>query len=514
MGRCVGVGGTPRRLTPEEIVRVESAPPRIAIIVGDKRGGRSMASTAARSKHVDNADVETLLPRTSHASHEIELSEVIHGQHEIEEVVEAQPVLVASRTPLEILRTCYNRHPSLRLGFLGLTVAVLCLFVIWTFKHSSDVSSPNTNVSYPEIAKIQASDGRPGDQFGWSFGVDGEYMIVGSPWYSIRDSSMGKAYVFKRTDDEWGEEAHLEASDGSAGDMFGWSIDTDGEHVVVGAPWYDHVKGCVYIFKRSGIAWSEEAKLTASDGAAGDAFGYSVFIMGDFVIVGAPQHREGVGGYYMFQRSGTNWNSVPTLSSRFSGKGAVGFAVTGNIRSRTEGDVVLGSAGAAFVIDLNSEQVTRVISDDTPIFGNFGYAVSISGDYLVVGEQTSGSEPIEGSVYVFARVGTEWRQQVRLTSPGGAAYDCFGRQVYINGDYIAVGADSDGPYDQGSAYIYTRSGSKWTQAANLTASDGTVSNYFGEHIVISGDTIAVGAPGDRGGPTGKGAVYVYKIQST
>ena len=176
------VVATRRRLTPEEIVRVESAPPRIAIIVGDKRGGRSMASTAARSKHVDNADVETLLPRTSHASHEIELSEVIHGQHEIEEVVEAQPVLVASRTPLEILRTCYNRHPSLRLGFLGLTVAVLCLFVIWTFKHSSDVSSPNTNVSYPEIAKIQASDGRPGDQFGWSFGVDGEYMIVGSPW--------------------------------------------------------------------------------------------------------------------------------------------------------------------------------------------------------------------------------------------------------------------------------------------------------------------------------------------
>ncbi len=468
-----------------------------------------MASTAARSKHVDNADVETLLPRTSHASHEIELSEVIHGQHEIEEVVEAQPVLVASRTPLEILRTCYNRHPSLRLGFLGLTVAVLCLFVIWTFKHSSHVSSPNTNVSYPEIAKIQASDGRPGDQFGWSFGVDGEYMIVGSPWYSIRDSSMGKAYVFKRTDDEWGEEAHLEASDGSAGDMFGWSIDTDGEHVVVGAPWYDHVKGCVYIFKRSGIAWSEEAKLTASDGAAGDAFGYSVFIMGDFVIVGAPRHREGVGGYYMFQRSGTNWNSVPTPSfSRSSGQIFVGFAVTGNIRSRTEGHVVLGSAGAAFVIDLNSEQVTRVISDDTPIFGNFGYAVSISGDYLVVGEQTSGSEPIEGSVYVFARVGTEWRQQVRLTSPGGAAYDCFGRQVYINGDYVAVGADSDGPYDQGSAYIYTRSGSKWTQAANLTASDGAVSNHFGGHIVISGDIIAVGAPGERG------AVYVYKIQST
>ena len=88
VGRCVGGGGTPRRLTPEEIVRVESAPPRIAIIVGDKRGGRSMASTAARSKHVDNADVETLLPRTSHASHEIELSEVVHGQHEIEELVE------------------------------------------------------------------------------------------------------------------------------------------------------------------------------------------------------------------------------------------------------------------------------------------------------------------------------------------------------------------------------------------------------------------------------------------
>ncbi len=113
------VAATCRRLTPEGIVRVESAPPRIAIIVGDKRGGRSMASTAARSKHVDNADVETLLPRTSHASHEIELSEVIHGQHEIEEVVEAQPVLVASRTPPRDPKNLLQSSSVTAFGFSG-----------------------------------------------------------------------------------------------------------------------------------------------------------------------------------------------------------------------------------------------------------------------------------------------------------------------------------------------------------------------------------------------------------
>ena len=137
---------------------------------------------------------------------------------------------------------------------------------------------------------------------------------------------------------------------------------------MVGAP-STYNAGSAYIFKRSGIAWREEAKLTASDGGAADFFGQSVFILGDFVIVGAPRQRDWAGGYYMFQRSGTNWNSVPTPSfSRILGQIFVGFAVTGNIRSRTEGHVVLGSGRAAYVIDLNSEHVTQVISGDTPKF--------------------------------------------------------------------------------------------------------------------------------------------------
>ena len=123
-------------------------------------------------------------------------------------------------------------------------------------------------------------------------------------------------------------------------------------------------------------------------------------------------------------------------------------------------------------------------------------SVAIAGDTIVVGawlDDDNGTD--SGSAYVFTRTGTTWTEQAKLTASDGAADDQFGISVAIAGDTIVVGAyrDDDNGTDSGSAYVFTRTGTTWTQQAKLTASDGAADDQFGSSVAIAGDTIVVGA---------------------
>ena len=115
--------------------------------------------------------------------------------------------------------------------------------------------------------------------------------------------------------------------------------------------------------------------------------------------------------------------------------------------------------------------------------------MAIAGDTVVVGaynDDDNGSE--SGSAYVFTRSGTTWTEQAKLTASDGAADDFFGISVAISGDTVVIGAyaDDDNGINSGSAYIYTRSGSTWTEQAKLMASDGVRIDQFGCSVAISG----------------------------
>ncbi|MFC2031990.1 PKD domain-containing protein [Chloroflexota bacterium] len=216
------------------------------------------------------------------------------------------------------------------------------------------------------------------------------------------------------------------------------------------------------------MAGFEEIKLTASDGAADDSLGLSVSIDGDTALVGAAgDDDKGVysGSAYVYVRSGTTWTEQAKLTA---------------------------SDGAA---------------DDF-----FGYSVSISGDTALVGaylDDDNGSN--SGSTYVYVRSGTTWTQQAKLTASDGAADDSFGYSVSISGDTALVGAcyDDDNGSNSGSACVYVRSGTTWTQQAKLTASDGAADDFFGYSVSISGDTALVGAWGDQDKGVESGSTYVY-----
>ncbi len=216
------------------------------------------------------------------------------------------------------------------------------------------------------------------------------------------------------------EQAKLTAKDGAVFDSFGVSVALSGETAIVGAD-LDHVganaeQGSAYVFTRSGGVWTEEAKLTAGDGAAGDEFGFSVAISGETAIVGAYGDDAGANGdqgsAYVFIRSGGVWTQQAKLTA---------------------------SDGAA--------------GDE------FGRSVAISGETAIVGAGLDdvGANGNQGSAYVFILSGGVWAEQAKQTASDGAAFDLFGVSVALSGDTAIVGAyldDVGANGDQGSAYVY------------------------------------------------------------
>ncbi|SEM36680.1 FG-GAP repeat-containing protein [Stigmatella aurantiaca] len=142
----------------------------------------------------------------------------------------------------------------------------------------------------------------------------------------------------------------------------------------------------------------------------------------------------------------------------------------------------------------------------------FGYAVAVHGNTAVVGaplDDDSGTD--SGSAYVFVRSGTVWTQQQKLTSPGTAAGDVFGHAVTVYGESAAIGAPHDGTAGSrsGAAYVFTRSGASWTQQQKLTAPDAAAEVRFGFSLSLNGTAVLIGAPYDSGNGGGSGAAYVF-----
>ena len=184
--------------------------------------------------------------------------------------------------------------------------------------------------TWTQAAKAIASDGAANDEFGWFVDIDGDYAIVGAHHDDDSGNTSGTAFIFKRNGTTWTQQQKLTASDGAAGDKFGQSVSIDGDFAIVGALWNSEkatYAGAAYIFVRSGTTWTQQAKLLASDGAYDDRFGYSVAIDGDYAVVGSTLDDDkgtSSGSAYIFVRSGTSWSQQAKLTAN---DGAARFQV-------------------------------------------------------------------------------------------------------------------------------------------------------------------------------------------
>ena len=226
-----------------------------------------------------------------------------------------------------------------------------------------------------------------------------------------------------------------------------------GDYAVVGACEKDDVgidSGSVYIFVRSGTTWTQQQKLTASDADQFDYFGYSVSVSEDYAVVGANGDNSLKGSAYIFVRSGTTWT-----------------------------------------------QQQKLTASDAASDGWFGSSVSISSDYAVVGARGDNSRAQR------VHLRSLWDDLDATTKTHGlrcGPIRLFGISVSISGDYAVLGAPSIAPFDNstaGSAYIFVRSGTTWTQQQKLTASDAASGDNFGRSVSVSGDYAVVGAPRDN-----------------
>lgn len=319
--------------------------------------------------------------------------------------------------------------------------------------------------------------------------TDGTYFVVGAAGDDTDHNQRGVANVYYYNGSSWGLQTALAPpnADKKAELNFGscCDIDGDGDTVVVSANNYGTYQGAVYVYTRSGTTWTYRTRLTASDGANYDQFGgdngskgTAISKDGTYIIAGARNDDDGGsnnGSAYIYTGSGASWTQQQRITpSSYSG--------TSN---------------------------------------QFGFAVDINNDgtYCAVSANTMGF----GKVFIYTRSGSTWTEQASVTASDGAAADNFGWHISMNGagDRLLVYSkyDDDTYTSSGSIYVYTRSGSTWTQAAKLVKGDPTTSGFYYDYwgkctINEAGDTFVTHGHGPGDSTAGAGRIYVWKDNST
>jgi len=423
--------------------------------------------------------------------------------------------------------------------------------LISTLSSFSLTFGPDWTSGTPTESKVTASDGVSGDLFGMSVSLseDGNYAMVGASSHDTGGTNAGAAYVYVRSGSSWSQQQKIQASDTGADRDFGYfvSLNSDGTYALIGS--YGHEAeganaGQAYVFTRSGSTWTQQQRFTGSDVEASDNFGKSGYINSDgtYAIVGARGDDgsgnaiSSSGAAYIFTRSGSTWTEQAILRPSNAGASDI-FAEYHGVSMNSTGDyVVVGSrledgaadnisaSGAAYVFTRSGSTWTEqaiLRASDAQASDYFGTSVSINGDgtYIAIGAAYAPNSVKNGAVYVFTRSGSTWTEQAKLTASDGEGNDQLGWSIAISSDgkHIISGARYEGGgsgnpiSNTGAAYIFSRSGSSWSQARKLNASDAAADDVFGYHTAISNDgTYVMAGARDKGAPSGAGAAYIYE----
>ena len=497
-------------------------------------------------------------------------------------------------------------------------------YILQSCNTASCVDAPQVTVSQllnDSIGYVKASNTDAGDGFGnaVSLSADANTMAVGA-FYEESDgggdqadnssSLAGAVYVFTRSGTDWRQQAYIKASNADDFDFFGQaiSLSADGNTLAVGANGeasnaigIDGIQtdnsasdaGAVYVFTRSGTTWSQQAYIKASNTNADDNFGRAVNLSddGNTLAVGASgeaSNDNGIdatqtdnsladaGAVYVFTRSGSAWSQQAYIKASNTDAAdyfgaAVSLSTDGNtlvVGTPGEDSSSTGiggsevsnnasGAGAVYVFARNGSswsQRAYIKASNTDAGDNFGNDVSLSadGNTLAVAaryensnatginrNQIDNSASNAGAVYIFTHSGSSWSQQAYIKASNTEAFDYFGEAVSLSadGNRLAVGAygeasnatgiggnqtDNDAS-DSGAVYVFIRSGTNWSQQAYIKASNTDAADYFGLAVSFSGDgntlaaaardeaSNALGIGGDQtdNSATAAGAVYLY-----
>jgi hypothetical protein len=326
--------------------------------------------------------------------------------------------------------------------------------------------------------KLTASDGVANDEFGYAVAIAGDTIFVGRHFTQVGNNARtrGAVYVYTRTGTTWAQSgSQLTPSDAADGDLFGSSLAVDAGTLVVGALQKNNgstfFQGAAYVFTGSGATWAQQAKLTANDGGFANFFGVSVAVSGDTAVVGATGQAgisadSGRGAAYVFNRSGSSWTQQQKLLASDGAAGdAFGFSVgvsgdTAVVGARLDTVGPVGGQGSVYVFTRAgttwSEQQHLFGVEATQRNDTFGGSVAVGGDTIAVGAPAHEVVPgiaNHGAVYIFTRAGTVWTRQQKLIH-SDLAPDALGTSVALDGSTVVAGAPSKNS-SRGAAYVFT-----------------------------------------------------------
>jgi hypothetical protein len=390
------------------------------------------------------------------------------------------------------------------------------------------INRPNTNMQFGQSVDISGDTMAVGADFEKS----NQKTITNGPTASSNDTGyIGAVYVYTRVNTSpagtyaWSQQAYIKPSNGIGNfERFGFDISLENNTLAVGIEGdasnqssitnstanastntsYS-ASGAVFVYTRSGTDWSQQAYIKASNNVANNYFGKFVALSGDTIVTAASNSSV-----YVYTRSGTEWSEEAIISnSNFSG------------------------AQGGFEVDIdNNTIVVSQVGDDS------NQSTITNG----TGSSSNTSKTNSGAVHVYTRSGTDWTQQAYIKASNSDANDNFGSSISIDGDTLAVSALNEASDENnvwmatsssgdnsaaraGAVYIYTRSGTDWTQQAYIKPSNAVANGGFGTSVSLQGDLLVVGANEDSNstsivnGSTASsdtsmedsGAVYVFKL---
>jgi fibronectin type 3 domain-containing protein len=361
----------------------------------------------------------------------------------------------------------------------------------------AEASNENLNDSY-------------NDSFGGSLAVYGDTVVVGARTGS--GASQGMVYVFNRNQGGaglWGLVSAL-SDPAQYGEFFGVAVALDGDTVVAGGYYASSNEGAAYIFDITGGTFTQAAGINDPGATNNDAFGISVAVNGDTMVVGAYGANSGNGTVYIYSRNQGGagiWGLSATLMNPTQNKNFGNFGISVGVNGDT---VVVGASadndrqGAAFIYSRNQGGAGKwglvaTLSDPgATAMDNFGISIAVDGDTAAIGEWAINNNRI-GNVYVYGRNqggADAWGLAATLTDPEAQINSCFGSTVGVSGDTLVAGSacsTTSNNSNTGAAYVFSRNqGGLGEWGLSIRLSNPVGSDGFGNSIAVNGDTLVVG----------------------
>ncbi|VAW48564.1 hypothetical protein MNBD_GAMMA03-1306 [hydrothermal vent metagenome] len=391
------------------------------------------------------------------------------------------------------------------------------------------------NGLWQQTKKLLASDGGSTDEFGVSVSLSGDRALIGAVNYDdvTNGGNSGAAYIFDYDGSDWQQVAILTAIDGSSNDEMGNAVSLEGDKALVGAVEYSEnnngVKtGSAYLFELNTVSglWSQSKQFLASDGVHADDFGHSVSLSGNRVAIGAQQTDENVtnsGSVYVYELdTGTGlWQEtkifepIPVLSNNFGS--AVSIQNNRLIVGAQQAIVDNARKGSATIYEYNATTIMwdfsdQIVATDGKSSDYFGDVVGLSSNRIIIGAPLSDDNGSQsGSAYIFDLDGS-WQQSQKLVTLG-AVDDNFGYAVSLDGNRALIGAPFDnnenGP-SAGSAYIFDYINGQWSIPHKIISSDYFIN--FGMSVSLSGNIAIIGA--NQIEFAGTGQAYIFEFDGS